>query len=344
MKKVLIVNPYWDTLGGGERYLSSFARLLLARHWQVDILWTDDLTVSIRNHFNIELTGANWLNTVFSPQLSFGYDLLFYVSDGSLPVSFSSKTIIHLQFPFMGVHGRSFPNILKSRFYTFVVNSKFTKSFIDREFGVSSVVIYPPVDVSSFQPGKKSNHILYVGRFSNLTQSKGHGALLEAFSHISKSIPGWRLVLAGGTKVGLDNHYMQELTAKSAHLPVDIVTDPGFPDIRNLYAKSRLFWSASGYGIDEQKCPTKVEHFGISVVESMSAGCVPMLSDLGGHKEIIDNGQNGFLWHSLSDLEQKTLQLINSSDWEHLSLAAREKSKIFSILNFNSAFEKLLNI
>ena len=43
MKRVLIYNPYWDTMGGGERYSAQTAAVFLSRNWQVDIVWQSDI-------------------------------------------------------------------------------------------------------------------------------------------------------------------------------------------------------------------------------------------------------------------------------------------------------------
>lgn len=342
-KKVLIVNPYWNTLGGGERYVASFAKLMLENNWQVDILWPSDLTSDLASRFGLKLAGANWLSSDYSPAFSAQYNLLFWVSDGSLPVSFAKKTFIHLQFPFRGVGGRSLPNLLKSRLYTFVVNSRFTKSFIDREFFVNSRVVYPPVDTRSFIPAKKEKIILYVGRFSNLTQSKGHQLLVNVFRDIYKKLPGWKLILAGGVSVGLDDLYMRQLRETSRGLPVTIITDPKFSDLTALFSRASIFWSASGFGFDENKSPTKVEHFGISVVEAMSAGAVPIVTNLGGFKEIVDHTRDGFLWSTLREFQNFTLQIATSSQLPSLSQMAVNKSRIFSIPEFNHSFMKLIH-
>jgi glycosyltransferase involved in cell wall biosynthesis len=341
-KTALIVNPYWDSLGGGERYTASFAKLLLSEGWHVDILWPEDYTTPIRSRFGLDLKGINWNAGPYDLKLSSKYDLLFWVSDGSLPVSFSRKTIIHMQFPFQNVQGRSLSNLIKSRFYTFVVNSHFTKTFIDREYAVDSIVIYPPVDTKSFSPGKKEKTILYVGRFSHLTQSKGQQILIDAFRKLHKKIPGWKLVLAGGVSIGADSGFMSKLRESSKDLPVELVIDPHFDEVKKLFSRAGIFWSASGFGYNEYENPTKVEHFGMSVVEGMSAGAVPVITKLGGFKEIVESGRDGFLWTTIEELQKYTLQAIEPDRMSVLSQMAVNKSKIFDIAVFNSNFLKLL--
>lgn len=342
MKKALIHNPYWDSLGGGERYTAAFTRLLLDSGWQVGIAWPADISTAVKSRFDIDISGAIF-NSQFSILNSAKYDLLFWVSDGSLPMSLAQKTLVHFQFPFKNIAGRSPVNLLKSRLYTFVCNSRFTKSYIDREFLVRSQVVYPPVNTSAFSPGKKSKTLLYVGRFSHLTQAKNPHLLIQAFKNIHSRLPGWRLVLAGGAGIGTPSDALSRLRSQAAGLPVEIITNPSVTRLKSLYGQASIFWSASGLGTDPLKEPLKVEHFGITVVEAMSGGCVPIIPDLGGHPEIVVSGQNGFLYHSLDQLEKTTLELAaDSTRLIALAKAARQRSKIFDTAAFNAAFAPLI--
>lgn len=344
MTKVLIINPYWDTLGGGERYTASFARLMLDRGSQVEILCPRNYSDDLNTRFGINISGARWTGKSYNPLNSSQYSLIFWVSDGSLPVSFSPNTIIHFQFPFRDIGGNYPVNFIKSRFYRFVVNSHFTKSFIDPEFRVDSTVIYPPVITADYLPGKKQKIILYVGRFSRLLQQKGQDVLIDTFKKISGSLPGWSLILAGGTSVGVDPGIIGRLTSAARNLPVKIITNPTHTEIKKLYASATFFWSASGFGYDDRTEPAKVEHFGISVVESMAAGCIPLISGLGGHREIVTSGKDGFLWDDPRQMGDITLHLAkNRPRIRILSAAAIDKSRRFDVSEFNTGFTRLIS-
>ena len=132
------------------------------------------------------------------------YELFFWLSDGSIPFLFSKNNLLHFQVPFHNVNGRSLSNQLKLKKINHIVcNSRFTKKFIDKEYGVSSKVIYPPVDVENFKPGKKRNIILSVGRFSQLMQAKRQDVLIDSFKKLcDQGLGGWQLVLAGATGIG----------------------------------------------------------------------------------------------------------------------------------------------
>lgn len=342
MKIAAIINPYWDTLGGGERYTAALIKLLLDNQWQVDVRWLGDLPQKIYQRFGIDISQAHFLPELVDLK---NYDLEFWVSDGSLPLPRARRTLVHFQFPFKNIGGRSFKNLIKSRRSTFIVNSNFTKKFIDREFLIKSRVVYPPVSVDSFSPGHKENIILYVGRFSRLLQNKHHDILINSFRRLSANFPDWRLILAGGTGVGASDDGVGELKQLSRGLPVDFIFDPDFPTLRSLYARAKIFWSASGYAVSADLNPTLVEHFGISLVESMAAGCVPLAVALGGHREIVDTSVNGFLWSSTQELEDFTGRVLRDEKLRQtLSKAAREKSKIFSTAEFNNRFSQIIHL
>jgi glycosyltransferase involved in cell wall biosynthesis len=89
-----------------------------------------------------------------------------------------------------------------------------------------------------------------------------------------------------------------------------IHTDLPFEQLAQLYAESAIYWHAAGLGEDENREPIKLEHFGITTVEAMAAGCVPVVIGKGGQTEIVQHGHNGFLWHSLRELIEFTWLLI----------------------------------
>ncbi|MFO7928518.1 MAG: glycosyltransferase, partial [Candidatus Humimicrobiaceae bacterium] len=72
-----------------------------------------------------------------------------------------------------------------------------------------------------------------------------------------------------------------------------------------------IFWHASGMGEDEEKHPEKFEHFGITTVEAMASGCIPIVINKTGQKEIIKNGQNGFLFSSIEELKEITIKVCS---------------------------------
>ncbi|HET7098725.1 MAG TPA: glycosyltransferase family 4 protein [Patescibacteria group bacterium] len=352
--KAAIHNQYLDTLGGGERYTLSFALALAKIGYTVDITWQDpsiqklinsqissSIKEKLEDRFGLKLDGVNFVEDI---KRGDGYDLCFWVSDGSIPTLKARKNILHFQVPFHNVGGNSLLNKMKLfRIDHIVCNSQFTKKVIDREYGVESVVLYPPVSVDDFKSKRKENLIIYVGRFSKLKQSKRQDVLIKAFKNLTKSgINDWKLILAGGVEVGVGN-YIDELKKMSKGANIEIIESPDFKTLKELYGISRIFWSAAGFDDDEDKYPERVEHFGMTVVEAMASGAVPVVYNAGGHKEIIKNNMNGFLWNSVSELVSITKRIINEKGvYTNLSKQSKIDSQNFSYQSFESKVLSLI--
>jgi glycosyltransferase involved in cell wall biosynthesis len=349
MKRAGVYSPYWDTLGGGEKYVAALVAVLLDRQYRVDIWWDDsELPDKIEKRFGFDITRARVDKEVMrdvldghivkKKQAMEPYDVIFWVSDGSLPMLFGKKNILHFQVPFHDIGGKTWWNFLKRKMYQHIVcNSKFTKKVIDTEYGMGSEVLYPPATM--IEPAPKEQLILSVGRFDNLLHSKRQDALIAAFKQLD--IRGWRLVLAGGVLYGED--YVDELRKQADGYEVEIVTNPSWEQLSALYAKAAVFWHAAGYELQINKEPEKAEHFGIATVEAMSAGAVPLVFNAGGQPEIVEQHNNGILWTSLDELVTETSNLVHDNKkLRHLAQAARVRSEQFSGEAFARHVKKLI--
>lgn len=339
--KAAIFTPYLDTLGGGERYMLSAAQVFIKAGYTTYLQGDEKIVEKAKKRFGLPLTD---LKVVEDIKRGDGYDVCLWLSDGSIPTLKSRNNIIHFQRPFYKVQGKSLINRAKFfRINSVVVNSKFTKSWIDREFPVGSHVLYPPVDVSQFKPQKKESLILYVGRFSQLEQVKGQDILVEAFKKFNnQDNKTYKLVIVGGSDVGR-TEYVDMLKERSKNYPIEILENIDFIQLKRLYSKARFFWSAAGYGVDQATHPEKLEHFGMTLVEAMASGAIPLVFDGGGHKEIVNHGVNGCLWENEDQLIRFTQGLIqNPKDSAVISQKATLDSKTYSYENFEKKLLSLL--
>ena len=349
--RALIFDPYFDTLGGGERYCLTVAECLLNKNWQVDLWWDNqnDIKKSI-DRFGLKvgslgLVGKKMENFSFIEKLILmrKYDLVFWLSDGSIPTLVAKKNILHLQAPLVGFNSKKIADKVKNMLISKVVcNSKFTKKFIDKEYGYNSLVIYPPIDVEEFKSGKKENIILAVGRFeqTDQMQSKRQDVLIKAFKNmVDKGLKGWQLVLVGGSLGDPQkNTNLLGLKNEASGYPIKFVVDSPFKVLKNYYSKAKIFWHAAGLGIDEDTQPWKVEHFGMTPVEAMASGCVPVVLNKGGLKEIVRRDE-GYRWGSVEELIDKTKLLIKSTDKiERFSKHSIQSSKKYSKSRFCKEF------
>ncbi|MDD4938334.1 MAG: glycosyltransferase family 4 protein [Candidatus Shapirobacteria bacterium] len=280
------------------------------------------------------------------------YDILFYLSDGSTPLIFAKKNFLHVQVPF-AVNRPLFRQIIdkpKMKFISNVVcNSEFTAKFQKNIYKNKVLILYPPVDIDKFKSGEdKENIILSVGRFDNILNAKKQDILIDAFKKLIKEekINGWKLILAGGSLSDPSkNSYLQYLQKKSKKLPIEFLVNPSFEELQKTYSKSKIYWHAAGFNVNENLHPENTEHFGITIVEAMASGLVPIVISKGGIPEIIEDGTDGFLWSSLEELIMKTRNLINNPEkMEIMGKQALLNCQRFSKENFEKSLLSIFKI
>ena len=346
MKRALIFNPYFDTLGGGEKYTSGVIIALLQQGFEVTVAWHDNtLAEKLSSRFGITLSvliDPNVYNVLTKGSIierittESKFDLIFWVSDGSIPFLFGKRNFLHFQVPFSGLKKSPVDWFKWKMIHKIVCNSVFTKKVIDATYGVNSVVLYPPCTL--IKPLVKEKIILSVGRFDGLLHSKRQDILIDAFKQLKLS--GWKLVLAGGDMGQTDN--LKQLKDSIGDSAIELFVNPDHKTIEKLYGQASLYWHAAGFSIDEQTEPERVEHFGISTVEAMSAGAVPLVYNAGGQREIVHNEENGFLWTTIDDLISKSNLIINSPQMMTImAVAAHKTSEKFSMEHFTHDFAKL---
>lgn len=337
--KIGIYNPYLNALGGGERYCLDIASCLSSEH-DVDLFWDDPAILkNAAKRFRMDLgrirVAPNIINgsPLSRRPTTKGYDVLFLVSDGSIPWIFSKKAYLIFQFPIPWVKTGTILTRLKMRNITgLICYSEFVKKHIASSFGKPVHVVAPCVDTDAFVPArKKENIILSVGRFTTGMNTKKQSVLIGAFKKLHDAgLNTWSLVLAGGA-LESDASFIESLKEEAKHYPIRIIPNIAFDDLQSLYGKAKIYWHAAGFGEDLAKHPEYAEHFGLTTLEAMSAGAVPVVFAAGGQKEVVGNWVNGFFWEKEEDLRSSTTRLAdNIKTWTRMSQAAQAHAKTYS--------------
>jgi glycosyltransferase involved in cell wall biosynthesis len=224
--------------------------------------------------------------------------------------------------------------------------SNFSRKWTLRRWLVDCHVVYPPVD-TRFRDVEKERIILSVGRFA--LEGEGHTKkqreTLTAFREMENDcLQKWEYFCVGGLRDTTEHRaYFAGLRSISGGSATQLIANIERDQMRNLYERARIFWHAAGFGENESTKPTFVEHFGISTVEAMAAGCVPIVINKGGQREIVQHGVNGFLWDTLEELKEYTRLLINDDQLRaRMASAARERAQLYSREMFVENFIQLI--
>ncbi|HRN70581.1 MAG TPA: glycosyltransferase family 4 protein [Candidatus Woesebacteria bacterium] len=350
--KIAIYDPYLDALGGGEKYMMTAAEAL-SQHHEVTILWDHENDIEkVEDRFGLDLSKTKISHNIFSSQVSAfqrlqktkDYDVLLYLSDGSIPVV-RCKLVIHFQFPIEWITVNWKTKFKLRRVSTIITNSLFTKKFVDRKLRVNSTVVYPPVSLKHTDTPKE-NIILHVGRFMKTgvegSDYKKQYFMIDVFKElVDQGLKDWKFVIAASVRTN-DLSDFQKMQSAAAGYPISFIVNATNDDLSKIYNQTKIYWHASGFGEDLEVHPEKAEHFGISTVEAMSAGAVPIVINAGGQKEIVKNKENGLLWDTREELISQTTTVINDQKQLHkYSEAALHSAAKFSKETFN---EKILSL
>lgn len=220
-----------------------------------------------------------------------------------------------------------------------VSNSEFTRRWVERYWSCDSEVVYPPVTMHA--GGEKAPVILSVGRFfaAEMGHSKKQLELVRAFRRLNEQgVRGWTLHLVGGCSAD-GQSYLDQVRREAAGYPVELHVNASGHELEALYGRASIYWHASGLGEDVERHPGRLEHFGITTAEAMSAGAVPVVIGLAGQLETVRHGVDGFHFRSLDGLCAQTRRLIDDEPLRRqMSTSAAARARTFSI----EAFERRL--
>ena len=227
-------------------------------------------------------------------------------------------------------------------------NSQFTKKFIEKNYGYKCDLLYPPVSIYG-KSEKKENLIFHVGRFRVMNVKsedyKKQQFMLNTFKEmVDEGLKDWKFLLAVGVN-DLENDKFKALKESMGNYPIEFLVNASKKDLWEKGKKAKIYWHATGFGEDLVKHPQLAEHFGISTVEAMGVGAVPVVFNGGGQKEIVNDYKNGFLWNSREELKKFTLKLVEDNDlFSVMSKSAYERSREFDDKDFCKKVTEVLNV
>ena len=261
------------------------------------------------------------------------------VTGGSaiIPKSMAEKTIVYVHFPTdLEVSQRDYTSKIMKRLYiqpylfisnnidyikkaTRLTNSNFTKNAIKKTWNIDSTVIYPPCPQYSFPLEEKikietdTMTVCSLGRF---VPEKEYDTILQ----IAKQGPQLKFELIGG--VAEDKiSYLNSLKNK-APKNVTFHVNATVNQKMEILKKSKILIHSF-----------KGEHFGIALIEAMSAGLIPISHNSGAAKE--DNiVEEKFRYEDIDSALNCLDRAVSEWNLEKAS-QLRQYAQNFSMENYN---------
>ncbi len=234
------------------------------------------------------------------------------------PVSISSKA--------GGIHQlyelviRKYVSDLTGNTLLVLTNSSWTLSKFRGVWGSRYLaeVLYPPVDVEYFSE-VADNHVRddLIVTITRFTPEKR----LEAIVDIAKRLPNYEFVIAGTTS-NYSRPVIKSLRGLMERLNVEnlrILTDIPRSELRELLGRAKFYLH-----------PPFPEHFGISVVEAASAGCIPIVYRDGGAWVDVVSKIDSRLGYGSVDEVPKIVEGLSDEEVSRLRVKAIDISKNFN--------------
>ncbi|MHB2208477.1 glycosyltransferase [Methylobacterium sp. CM6257] len=348
-----LYTPYPLQPGGGERYILSIAHVL--RKEFDCILFMPRSTSRIRlltmaREFGLNLDHVKC--EMWSERGAYNQpDLFFCVGNEVVPPveAIGRRNFFICQFPFPVSPAKLAANWSNDGGYDAVVlYSDFViESFIREKVKLNLPSkpihrVYPPVDLISGESARDDvKRILSVGRFGPDGHCKRQDVMVEVFKEMCRyEDRPVELHLAGS--LGADDRtreYFFNLKSMSEGLRVYFHVNISGKDLRDLYLRSDIYWHMTGANDSFQLSPERFEHFGITIVEAMSAGCIPIVIGYGGPAEIVQDMVSGFHVSDKRALLSSTLSVFDMSpqDIATYRAAAAARAKDYSYEEFTGS-------
>lgn len=214
---------------------------------------------------------------------------------------------------------------------TVLTNSEFSRKAIFKTFGVDSTILPPPVDVDIFRnaclaSNVRNDSILVISRFhpSKKIENAIHLAKLLCQNEV-----GICMNIVGNMPsdgIGYFNYLNDLVRHYGLENFVRFEINVRFDRLLDLMRRSKVYVH-----------PLPGEPFGISTVEAMSAGIIPVVPDIGGHTEFVPAR---YQFHTYGAGVQAVAAALAAPASERIKLS--HSTQKYSVTNYIEKFQQIL--
>src|SRR5215213_4076033 len=216
---------------------------------------------------------------------------------------------------------------------TVLTNSEYSRKAIYKTFTIDSVVLSPPVDVDLFRKAvlfsstnKRDNTILVISRFH---PSKKIENAIRLAKLLKKNGIGQRMKIVGNLSPAMLGYYYHLKDAvKHQDLSdyVNFQVNVSFDKLLSLISGAKVYFH-----------PLPGEPFGISTVEAMSAGLIPIVPSIGGHTEFVPLK---YQFHTFGEGVEAVSSALNAPNSERMLIS--DSVRRYSIDSFIHHFQQIV--
>ena len=214
---------------------------------------------------------------------------------------------------------------------TVLTNSEFSRKAIFKTFGVDSTILPPPVDVDIFRnaclaSNVRNDSILVISRFH---PSKKIENVIHLAKLLCQNEVGICMNIVGNMPsdgIGYFNYLNDLVRHYGLENFVRFEINVRFDRLLDLMRTSKVYVH-----------PLPGEPFGISTVEAMSAGIIPVVPDIGGHTEFVPTR---YQFHTYGEGVQAVAAALAAPASERIKLS--HSTQKYSVTNYIKKFQQIL--
>jgi glycosyltransferase involved in cell wall biosynthesis len=223
-----------------------------------------------------------------------------------------------------------YDNLMKNTLV--LTNSEYTRKAIFNAFNIDAKILYPPVDIDTFREmalrsNQREDMILVISRIAPDKQVEN---AIEV-ARIMRERGNRKVMVIAGNLHHYDHYYYQELKNTIADYDlsdyISLQTNISFSKLIQLMQLAKVYFH-----------PRIDEHFGISIVEAMASGLVPVVSDIGGHTEFVPSKYH---FHTLSHAADVIGLAFEATNSERRAIS--NSTTKFSNANYIKSFHRILS-
>ena len=340
MATYLVVHPYLDIYGGGERVCHNVIKTLIAHGQNVELLTFDfdadryrdivgedfpkevvihslGMRIEVKPPFTIYKRHRNYVKLLKKFRSRLEYDYLFSTQSSSPfePVFLdkAQKNIAYVHFP--EIHYDYDHSRIKRKIYLWLF-----KRWVEQGIGKLDVVfcnsIYTKENIERYWKSHGAKDPIVVYPPVNLDKfwcDKPLSERQKRVVYVARFIPVKRHEIMKRLAVDLPAY---EFLSVGGLIDAEKVWFNKFSE--NLPPNYSLKTNLPGPELLEVLHDSRIyvhlmegEHFGIAPVEGLASGCITVVHNSGGMKEFIPDE---FRWETYDDLKEKIVQLMEAQD------------------------------